>query len=130
MQTFMPYNDFWEVAKSLDRLRLGKQRVEGRQILNALRNNTGWRHHPIVKMWAGYEPALIHYSNVMIIEWVLRGYNNTMPIILIDPGPMPDWVNDIELNLSHQSNLIRKNPDYYRPIFGADVPDNLPYIWM
>lgn len=39
----------------------------------------------------------------------------------------PPWLTD-EFCLSHRSNLIRKNPDYYRPLW-PDVPDNLPYIW-
>ena len=36
MQTFLPFPDFVASARSLDRLRLGKQRVETLQILNAL----------------------------------------------------------------------------------------------
>lgn len=39
----------------------------------------------------------------------------------------PSWLTD-EFCLSHRSNLIRKNPDHYRPLW-PDVPDNLPYIW-
>ena len=37
MQTFLPYPDFTQSAKTLDYRRLGKQRVEAWQILNALR---------------------------------------------------------------------------------------------
>ena len=39
----------------------------------------------------------------------------------------PPWLND-EFCLSHRSNLIRKNPEHYRPLW-PDVLDNLPYIW-
>ena len=47
----------------LDPLRLGKQRVEALQILRALTvPGYGWRHHPAVKMWAGYEEALVRYG--------------------------------------------------------------------
>ena len=35
MQTFLPYESFRESAKVLDWRRLGKQRVEGMQIINA-----------------------------------------------------------------------------------------------
>ena len=30
---------------------------------------------------------------------------------------------------SHQSALLRKDPSFYRPLFGPDVPDDLPYVW-
>jgi hypothetical protein len=36
MQTFLPYNDFVKSARVLDYKRLGKQRVEGMQIINAI----------------------------------------------------------------------------------------------
>lgn len=31
-------------------------------------------------------------------------------------------------HLSHRSNLIRKLPSHYGPLW-PNVPDNLPYIW-
>lgn len=42
---------------------------------------------------------------------------------------LPEWFGDKDFHRSHASNLIRKNPEHYRPIFGDDVPDDLPYIW-
>ena len=48
MQTFLPYKSFENSVKSLDYRRLGKQRVEAKQILNVLLNRTetkGWRNH-------------------------------------------------------------------------------------
>ena len=54
MQTFLPYKSFRNSFESLDYKRLGKQRVEARQVLNILRDKTqtkGWRNHPITKMW-------------------------------------------------------------------------------
>ena len=78
MQTFLPYEIFEETASVLDWRRLGKQRVEGMQIINAIENGTGWKHHPIVKMWTPYVDSLKYYTNVIIDEWVSRGYNNNM----------------------------------------------------
>ena len=40
MQTFLPYDNFEESASVLDWKRLGKQRVEAMQIVNAGYNNT------------------------------------------------------------------------------------------
>ena len=36
MQTFLPYESFKQSARVLDWRRLGKQRVEGMQIINAI----------------------------------------------------------------------------------------------
>ncbi|GAB3960278.1 hypothetical protein GCM10029978_009170 [Actinoallomurus acanthiterrae] len=63
MQTFLPYADFAATARVLDPRRLGKQRVEALQVLRGLTvPGYGWRHHPAVRMWAGYEEALTRYG--------------------------------------------------------------------
>ena len=41
MQTFLPYDSFEESASVLDWKRLGKQRVEAMQIVNAIEKQTG-----------------------------------------------------------------------------------------
>lgn len=81
MQTFLPYPDFVKSAECLDYRRLGKQRVEAKQILDILLNETdkkGWRNHPAVLMWKGYEEALALYHDTIILEWKNRGYKNSM----------------------------------------------------
>ncbi len=134
MQTFLPYASFEEVAKTLDNRRLGKQRVEGMQILNVLAQppgyRGGWFNHPAVKMWRGYENALKEYVNTMITEWKRRGYQNNMPYYDLEGVQIiyPWWLGDPGLHRSHQSNLLRKEPAYYRQ-FGWDVPEDLPYFW-
>jgi hypothetical protein len=64
MQTFLPYPNAWASARCLDNKRLGKQRVECKQILLALGIDVGehrgnpesrWRHHPAVRMWRSHE---------------------------------------------------------------------------
>jgi len=73
----------------LDYRRLGKQRVEAKQILNILLgkakvNRNGkipWSNHPAVLMWKGYEEGLKQYYNVIVLEWINRGYKNNMPLI-------------------------------------------------
>ena len=140
MQTFLPYPSFAESARVLDAPRLGKQRVEAFQLLRA---NTvpgyGWRHHPAAKMWAGHLPALVAYGLAMTDEWLARGRADTVraKLLVFAPDvdgvaqediPMPAWLGDEDFHRSHRSNLVRKDPEYYRPLF-ADVPDDLPYIW-
>lgn len=130
MQTFLPFADFRASARALDFRRLGKQRVEADQILMTLygRSN-GWANHPAVRMWRGYESALIVYRNVMIEEWVSRGYKNTMPLYdFPEIYGVPRWMGDEALHLSHQSNLVRKLPSHYAPLFPGVSPE-LPYVW-
>ena len=74
MQTFLPYSNFHKTAEVLDYKRLGKQRVEGMQIINTILNpqQKGWRNHPIVIMWTPYVTALMVYTNTIINEWIKR----------------------------------------------------------
>jgi hypothetical protein len=141
MQTFMPYTNYLDTARILDYRRLGKQRVEAKQILNALDGKSkGWRNHPATKMWRGYEGSLALYGLTMCSVWKERGYQDSLTPFFQErlnrekdnAGTiwLPDWVSNPDLQLSHQSNLIRKDPEYYRPIFGEDVPDDLPYLWV
>lgn len=140
MQTFLPYPSFLESARALDAPRLGKQRVETFQLLRA---NTvpgyGWRHHPAAKMWTGYLPALVAYGLAMTDVWIASGRADTVREKLLVFAPevdgvaqadlvLPPWLGDEAFHLSHRSNLLRKDPERYRPIFG-DIPDDLPYIW-
>ncbi|WP_117209596.1 MSMEG_6728 family protein [Allorhizocola rhizosphaerae] len=144
MQTFLPYAEFAATAAVLDRVRLGKQRVEALQILRAMTIPLyGWRHHPVVKMWIGYQEALVCYGLTICARWSAMGAADTVAATLraefarsvrgqselAELGELPQWLGWADLHLSHQSSLLRKNPAYYRPIFGPDVPDNLPYVW-
>jgi len=132
MQTFLPYDNFRTSAMVLDRQRLGKQRVETLQILNALMGlSDGWRNHPATRMWAGYEGALWFYGQTMIGEWVARGYQNNMVL----PGSFkpaditfPAWLGDPAFHASHRSNLLRKDPLHYNQ-FGWTEPSDLAYVW-
>jgi len=130
MQTFLPFSDFTASAHVLDRQRLGKQRVEAWQILNALsRTSGGWINHPAVRMWAGHEASLCDYARAICDEWISRGYKDTMrDRFPTASGEPPTWVGDEAFHMTHRSMLIQKNPDYYRPLFPG-TPEDLEYIW-
>ena len=135
MQTFLPFPSYSDSARSLDRMRLGKQRVEAWQILRALRGESkGWTNHPATRMWRGYEFNLSVYGAIMCQEWLRRGYKDSLlprfeAVMLSLPVSLPpEWVHRKDIHLSHQSNLIRKLPSHYGPQFPG-VPDNLPYVW-
>ncbi len=136
--------DFEESARLLDSPRLGKQRVETLQILRALElPDYGWANHPAVLMWRGRTPALVSYGLAMVRVWRERGFADTTdrqigefaPEVVGVPqaelaaaGLLPSWVGDEALHLSHRSNLLAKDPAFYRPRFAGE-PDDLPYTW-
>lgn len=130
MQTFLPLPSFRPSVSVLDTKRLGKQRVECVQILNALEGRSrGWVNHPATRMWRGYERALRQYLRACILEWVSRGYQNTIPLPERDDCcPMPPWLGNPEFHASHRSNLLRKDPAYYGAA-GWTEPHDLPYVW-
>src|SRR5690349_25158906 len=133
MQTFLPVADFEESARLLDTARLGKQRVETLQILRALElPDYGWASHPAVLMWRGRVPALVAYGLAMVRVWRERGFADTTeeqiaefaPSVVGRPqadlaadGLLPSWVGDEALHRSHRSNLLAKDPEFYRARF-------------
>jgi len=102
----------------------------------------GWRHHPAVKMWAGYVEALVRYGLEMCREWTDGGRADTVAATLAGEwggipreqpelalaGELPPWLGRADLHRSHQSSLVRKDPAHYRPAF-PDIPDHLEYVW-
>jgi hypothetical protein len=134
MQTFVPYTNHALSARALDRMRLGKQRVEGLQILNALTGRSkGWVNHPATKMWRGHEAGLCAYVIAVCEEWVARGYNDTVAdkvraIVTPDPDDLPTWWGDTAVHESHQASLVRKMPDHYAHQF-PDVDPTVEYVW-
>jgi hypothetical protein len=148
VQTFLPYPDFARSAAVLDPRRLGKQRVEAIQVLRGLITpGYGWRHHPAVRMWAGYEEALVRYGLEVCRAWSATGRADTCAATLTsdvraacgisavraqralaEAGDLPPWLGDEAFHASHRSALLRKDPAFYRPLFGA-APADLPYVW-
>lgn len=144
MQTFLPVPDFEQSARLLDSPRLGKQRVETLQVLRALElPDYGWANHPVVAMWRGHTAGLVVYGLAMVRVWRERGFADSTQTLIAEFAPdaaamtqaeaaaaglLPSWVGDEELHLSHRSNLVAKDPAFYRPLFPAE-PDDLPYKW-
>lgn len=135
MQTFMPHDSYEESARALDSKRLGKQRVECKQILRTLLGETaGWKNHPAVLMWKGYEASLCRYAIVVCETWIKRDYNDTLleyfqqKLKELPPSGDPTWFGDSRFHSSHRSNLLRKDPEYYKRHGWKESPDQ-PYFW-
>lgn len=136
MQTFLPYPDFNKSAQCLDYRRLGKQRVETKQIALILLGenpNSRWRNHPATKMWNGCEQALLKYGAAMCEEWIGRGYKDSLlpwfnERIVNDDALLPSWFGEEKFHASHRSNLLRKKYEYYSK-FEWKENIHLPYFW-
>ena len=147
VQTFLPYPDFERSARVLDAKRLGKQRVECLQVVRGLTvPGYGWRHHPAVKMWRGHLEALGRYTLTCCEVWTEGERADTCAATVVgdlaaagvvrirtqgelaSAHALPHWLGDPGFHLSHQSSLVRKDPDFYGPRFPG-VPDDLPYVW-
>jgi hypothetical protein len=135
VNTFLPFPDFRLSAKVLDYKRLGRQRVEAMIIINILTNATnklGWKDHPAVLAWKDNVEALKLYHNIIVNEWVSRGYNNNMKLYDVNEKnlKMPWWFGTYAYHISHQSNLMRKDPVFYKDFFKLKEDEyDLPYIW-
>jgi hypothetical protein len=134
MQSFLPYPNFVASAQVLDRARLGKQRVEGRQMQTAIQEGSGWSNHPCTKMWSQHVTALMMYTDCCIKEWIRRGYENNMPLMLDHSKPyfldieMPPWLGDERLHSSHRAALLHKDPEWYSQFDWTEEP-KLEYFW-
>lgn len=133
MQTFLPKQSFLLSAQVLDDKRLGKQRLEAKQILDLIegRADNNWKYHPAVRMWQGYNQMLRFYYNTIVLEWERRGHVNNMPLLDVDEETYyrPWWIDDPRLQRSHRCNLMRKNPEFYGQYKWRDADPEAPYWW-
>ena len=138
MQTFLPYPDFYDSHMCLDKSRLGNQVYrEGLTLLNG-----GWGNHPASKMWKDYKPALAlyclagalamkdrgWYSEEVTDRWITRFSRMYDAWGGDELFEYPPWLGNMQLHLSHRSNLIRKDPEWYGQ-FGWKVGPGWDYWW-
>jgi hypothetical protein len=106
-----------------------------------LRGETNaWANHPAVKMWKGYIDTLKHYYNVILQEWIDRGYKNNMPFetfenhcsdgykLILTGFPIPQWLTE-DFCSRHRAALLYKDYDYYSR-FGWKEKPELNYKWV
>ena len=154
MQTFLTSTNSLECAQNLDNKRLNKQILEGYQILNVLsgRSKTGgWRNHPAVLMWKGYERGLWSYIESMVQIANLRGIkteNNVRNLNALYQECSDDWGSEhpafwrdenkrMRIITTHRANLFKKDPLYYTKYqYAVNSPYNIPccstckYYWV
>lgn len=160
MQSFLiDTTSFEATARVLDNKRLHKQALEAWQCLMTMtkldpngehRDPKGWNSHPVVKMWRGYETALVDYIQIMVTEWKGRGYKSTIgektdatyrrALELDRVSPefiLPPWMRDNDyysrLCSTHRTALLCKNYEWYSqfdwPEDAGTAPDTYEYLW-
>jgi len=81
-----------------------------------------------------YTNALCLYGLTICKEWKRRGYKDTCTEKIeahfdkTQPVIYPDFIKDKRIHLSHQSNLIKKNYDYYYNQFKT-AEQGVEYFW-
>ena len=141
MQTFLPYADFRRSAQVLDRARLGKQRLECKQLVQALEakargEKAGWQNHPAALMWEGHIIAMCDYALQICDEWTARGYKDTMRSFFherfmgLGERSKPSWVGDERVHASHRARLKQKDPVHYGQFNWSEEPCGPEgYVW-
>lgn len=149
MQTFLPYENFQQCAKVLDKKRCWKQVVEAKQILCTLKSpnlpeswiksksyqKQRWINHPAVQMWKGYEYALMGYYNIFLAYCLeVHKIKTKLPFLeIFTDGTYikPWWLGVEKLHQSHRSRLIEKNYNFYITefSFGDYKFNNGNYFW-
>ncbi|MGB9703890.1 MAG: pyrimidine dimer DNA glycosylase/endonuclease V [Pyrobaculum sp.] len=130
MQIFRPYVDHRMSAAFLDDLRLGKQRVEAKQVIKVILRRLGlindgrrgWWNHPIVLMYFnGGEPYiedLVKYFDAVVGEWVARGRRSSLGLGDLAPYLEKVWgasgtpithIHEVE----YRRVLLLKDPCFY-----------------
>ena len=123
--------------ENLDYRRLGKQRIEAKQIIESLENNSlGWSKHPATLSFSKNIDSLKAYYNICIQEWINRGYKCNMkiydeideskysPLICEFDGKKAIFHEDNEKSYpkfvsfppyfyAHRASLYRKNNNFY-----------------
>ncbi|MCS7117975.1 MAG: pyrimidine dimer DNA glycosylase [Thaumarchaeota archaeon] len=134
MQIFRPYVDRRRSAAVLDDRRLGKQRVECKQVLNAILRKLGqlndgrrgWLNHPIVLMYYNsgrpYIDDILGFFDACVNEWRSRGFRSSISLEDIEhllarvdstEGTPVTRVHEIE----YRRILLMKEPKHYVKAF-------------
>jgi hypothetical protein len=97
-------------------------------------------------MWRGYEEALGRYGLTACGVWTERGFGDTCAETIVadleaagvtsireyaelaEADALPPWLFDEALQVSHRSSLLRKDPEYYGPMFPG-TPTDIDYVW-
>jgi hypothetical protein len=72
----------------------------------------------------------MYYHDVMVKEWVRRGYNNSMQLFGVKRKGlvMPWWWGDPRFHRSHRNRLMQKDQEFYSQ-YGWKLDPSVGYWW-
>lgn len=144
-RTWCPEREARLGASRLNRQHLVAQLGEGSIVLRALLepcDGAGWRHHPAVRMWRGYERAFLAYLWAHLVEAESRGFfvdnfrwrfiQGYAAVGLLTPAVMPWWWGG-RIHERERAVLVARFPGHYvkfwpdvSPLNGYWTP--VPYV--
>lgn len=136
VNTFILTNSPKKCVVLLDYRRLGKQRIEAKQIIDVIeKGNGGWSNHPVTKMWKDNIIGLKYYFNCCVDEWISRGYKNTMEKYEIEfteeSDILPWFYYNKQTQESFKASLLRKDTKYYTDKISCEEEYlKHGYIWI
>ncbi|CAN5664174.1 hypothetical protein BH23THE1_BH23THE1_28390 [soil metagenome] len=90
---------------------------------------TGFRKHPAVCMWLGFEEALKDYINAHIETWIARGKNNTMRTYAVSEiCARPAWTNSDAIINNFKSTLVDREIRRHEPAWYLKYDDFID-VW-
>lgn len=143
MMTWMTRMSIFDSLEDLELPQLALAVRESEALFNELvfgeSDEDGPAPVPLIGMWRGYEAALAAYSvagaTILVSHGVTSGVRsleiaNTIKSLRANGDPVPyeppPWFEDIDVLMSHRSNLMRRWPDAYK--FPRN-PTDMPYLW-
>lgn len=134
MQVFRPYIDWKRSAAVLDDRRLGKQRVECKQVLNVILRRLGlirdgkkgWINHPIVLMYFNRGKPFVRdlkgFFGACVEEWRRRGFSNSINLrdieVILDEIESADGTPVTRVHeIEYRRILLIKDPRHYVRVF-------------
>ena len=155
-RTWVPLEDMTASAATLNQQHIVAQLGEGSIVLRALLepcDGAGWRHHPAVRMWRGYEPAFVRYLVLHSAEARRRGYYTVnfdrrfttaggaadffdtnfavvsahMPPNLVPASIVMPWWWGGEIHARDRAALVARFPEHYGPIWPDVEPLDEPW---
>ena len=90
----------------------------------------GYKNHPVISLWKNYVEELKLYFNIIVKEWVKRGYKNSYDYekVRYDKLQIPHFLQNETFILYMRRNMMRKLPAHYKKFFGDIKPFN-GYYW-
>jgi hypothetical protein len=82
------------------------------------------RRHPVIRMWLGFETALMDYINAHIEVWIEREYVNNMQTYDVPLDyPRPSWSYSEQIMNEFRSTLVQRELERYEDLWYSYQPD-------